>query len=117
MRFKLDENLPVEAAALLREAGHDAITVLEQEMSGKSDPDLVDVCRQERRTLVTLDVDFADIRIYPPEEYAGLLVLRLRRQDKAHVLAILQRLLPQLNQESVDGQLWIVEEERIRVRV
>ncbi len=27
MRFKLDENLPVEVAELLREAGHDAATI------------------------------------------------------------------------------------------
>ena len=40
MRFKLDENLPAEAADLLREAGHDAATVLEQEMSGETDPNV-----------------------------------------------------------------------------
>ena len=27
MRFKIDENLPIEAAQLLRSAGHDATTV------------------------------------------------------------------------------------------
>ncbi|MCU0727296.1 MAG: DUF5615 family PIN-like protein [Planctomycetes bacterium] len=27
MRFKIDENLPVEAATLLRSNGHDAVTV------------------------------------------------------------------------------------------
>jgi predicted nuclease of predicted toxin-antitoxin system len=29
MKFKVDENLPVEVAQLLREAGHDVLTVLE----------------------------------------------------------------------------------------
>lgn len=33
MRLKLDESLPVEVAELLREAGHDAVTVLEQDMA------------------------------------------------------------------------------------
>lgn len=31
MRFKVDENLPVEAAEVLRQAGHEAATVLEQQ--------------------------------------------------------------------------------------
>lgn len=29
MRFKMDENLPLEAPALLRQAGYDAVTVVE----------------------------------------------------------------------------------------
>ena len=32
MRFKVDENLPVEVAEMLRQAGHDAATVLEQHL-------------------------------------------------------------------------------------
>jgi hypothetical protein len=34
MKFKIDENLPVEIAALLQEAGYDATTVLDQELGG-----------------------------------------------------------------------------------
>ena len=30
VRFKLDENLPAELADLFRQAGHDAVTVLDQ---------------------------------------------------------------------------------------
>lgn len=32
MRFKIDENLPHEVAALLRNVGHDAVTILDQGM-------------------------------------------------------------------------------------
>ena len=116
MRLKLDENLPVEMAELLREAGHDAVTTLEQSMGGDDDPDIAPVCRGGSRALVTLDTDFADIRAYSPEEYAGLLVFRLRQQDKPHALAVLRRLLPLLDHKEIAGQLWIVEEDRVRVR-
>jgi predicted nuclease of predicted toxin-antitoxin system len=34
MKFKIDENLPIEAAALLREAGHDALIVHDQNLRG-----------------------------------------------------------------------------------
>ena len=56
MRFKLDENLPVELADLFRAAGHDAITALDQNLKGVQDSDLASVCRREGRTIVTLDI-------------------------------------------------------------
>ena len=62
MQFKVDENLPIEAAELLRDAGHDAITVHDQQMVGQPDPRIATVCQSESRAIVTLDLDFSDIR-------------------------------------------------------
>ena len=86
MKFKVDENLPIEVAQLLREAGHDVYSVHEQGLVGAKDHVLAEVCQSENRAMVTLDTHFADIRTYPPGNYSGLIVLRLARQDKAHVL-------------------------------
>jgi predicted nuclease of predicted toxin-antitoxin system len=116
MEFKIDENLPVETAELLRNASHKATTVLEQNLGGSPDPDIAHICQREGLTLITLDTDFADIRTYPPEQYPGLIVLRLKKQDKPHVLDVVSRLIPSFSSEPVEGRLWIVEEERIRVR-
>lgn len=68
MQFKVDENLPLEVAELLRQAGYAAATVFEQQLGGEADADIASVCQQEGRALVTLDTDFADIRAYPPEQ-------------------------------------------------
>jgi predicted nuclease of predicted toxin-antitoxin system len=116
LKFKCDENLPVEAAGLLTQAGHDAVTVTDQRMGGRPDPDVANVCQREGRTLVTLDLDFSDIRVYSPIDYSGIIVLRLSRLDKRRVLAVLQRLLPILDQEPLAGKLWIVDETTVRVR-
>jgi hypothetical protein len=86
MRFKVDENLPVEVAQLFREAGHEATTVRDQQIGGSGDAMVASICQQETRVLVTLELDFADIRTYPPAHYAGVIVLRLWRQDKPHVI-------------------------------
>ena len=115
MRFKIDENLPDEAAAVLASAGHDATTVGQQGRSGAPDETLAELCRNENRALVTLDTDFADIRTYPPAEYPGLVVLRTARQDRRSVLGMLKRLAGPLRQEPLAGRLWIVEEKRVRV--
>lgn len=115
MRFKVDENLPAEAAALLREAGHDVHTVRDEGLSGAPDPRIAEACRSEGRALLTLDTDFANIFAYPPEGLLGVVVLRLSRQDKTHVLEVLAGLVPLLNAETLTGRLWIVDERRVRV--
>ena len=79
MNFKVDENLPVEVAELLNHAGYDAITVSEQNLIGTSDINLAELCRKEKRIIVTLDTDFADIRAYPPNDMFGIIVMRLTR--------------------------------------
>jgi predicted nuclease of predicted toxin-antitoxin system len=116
MRFKIDENLPVEVAELLRGAGHDALTVLDQKMGGHPDRAIGDTIRVEKRALITLDFDFADIRTFPPGDYAGLIVLRLAVQDKPSVLALIARVIPLLNNEPLVGMLWVVDETALRIR-
>ncbi len=63
-----------------------------------------------------LDVDFANPQRYPPDPFAGLVVLRLSRQDKRRVLQTMQRILPLLKREPLTGHLWIVDESRVRIR-
>jgi predicted nuclease of predicted toxin-antitoxin system len=116
VRFKIDENLPIEVAEILRAAGHDAATVNDEALSGAPDPDLAALLKRESRALVTLDLGFADIRSYPPGEYQGLVVLRLPRQDKTLVLLTCSRLVAALATQDLAGQLWIVEANRLRIR-
>jgi len=116
LRFKVDENLPAELVALLRGAGHDAKSVLDQSLGGSTDVRVAELCRVERRIIVTLDLDFADIRAYPPAESPGIVVFRLARQDKPHVLLVAGRLAELLRTESPERKLWVVEEDRVRVR-
>ena len=116
MRFKVDENLPVDVAETLRSAGHDALTIFDQMLVGDDDSSILGICQKEERALITLDLDFSDARSYPPQEYLGLVVLRLHRQDKPYVMETIKRIIPFLEQEQIKGRLWIVEENRIRVR-
>lgn len=116
MRVKVDENLPQEVAQLLCENGHDAVSVFDQTLSGEDDPTIFEVCQDEYRVLVSLDLDFANIQAYPPAGTAGIVVLRLVRQDKPWVLQVIKKLIPALAENAVSQKLWIVEEDRIRIR-
>jgi predicted nuclease of predicted toxin-antitoxin system len=46
MQFKVDENLPVEVVKLLEDNGHDAFTVLGQNLGGVKDSRIAQVCKK-----------------------------------------------------------------------
>lgn len=116
MRFKIDENLPVDFAVILRAEGHDAMTVLEEALGGAADNVIMEHSIREDRTLVTLDLDFSDMSNHPPEHTPGIVVFRVHRQDIPYLTANLRRVMPLLKQEALKGHLWIVEENRVRIR-
>ena len=116
MKFKFDENLPLELGDLLRAEGHDTHSVLDENLRGAADPSIAKVCQAEERILITLDLDFAHIENYPPADYPGIIVLRLARQDRGTVLAIIPRILALLRTEPIAQRLWIVDDSRTRIR-
>ena len=61
------ENLPSDLGALLSGDGHDAHSVLDEHLRGAADPSIAKVCQDEQRILITLDLDFANIKTYPPQ--------------------------------------------------
>ncbi|MEM1307916.1 MAG: DUF5615 family PIN-like protein [Cyanobacteria bacterium P01_H01_bin.153] len=60
MRLKLDKNIGQLGSALLKQAGHDVATVVEQGLASTPDENLIEVCRGEGRCLVPLDFDFSN---------------------------------------------------------
>lgn len=44
MNFKIDENLPIDLVSTLRNAGHDALTVLDEYPPGTRDVDILAKC-------------------------------------------------------------------------
>ena len=116
MRAKLDENLPVEAAELLRTAGWVCDTIYDEGLAGAEDSKVAAACQADARVLFTLDLDFADIRTYPPSQYAGIVVLRPPEPGRRQALELITRVLPVFSAEWIEHRLWIVEPARVRVR-
>ena len=116
MNFKIDENLPIEIAELLIDGGHSAATVSEQGIGGYSDSKVIDICVQESRALVTLDLDFSDIRKYPPQNFPGIIVMRGPEQSKVILIELARQIISALLKEPLRGHLWIVEQGRVRIR-
>lgn len=116
MKLKLDENLGSRCIDILVAAGHDVATVASQSMTSASDVELIEACRDEGRALVTLDLDFSNPLVFPPEKYAGIAVLRLKTKFVyADLAAAVITLADALDREVLAGHLWAVEVGRIRV--
>jgi hypothetical protein len=115
LKLKLDENLGERGRRMLAEAGHEVATVAEQGLAGAEDLRLITVCGSERRCLVTLDLDFSNPFRFPPEDYAGIAVLRLpRRVTPGTLCEAVETLIRRLRAAPIEGKPWIVERGLIR---
>jgi predicted nuclease of predicted toxin-antitoxin system len=116
VRLKLDENLPHDLVAALARRGHDVHTVVDERLTGESDPVVVAAATDEGRMLLTLDRGIGDLRRYPPGSHAGILVLRPVAQDPDSILTLIGRLMSTHPLEELRGCVAVVEPQKARIR-
>lgn len=109
MKFKLDENVDLRILSRFRLAGYDVATVPEQNLISAPDTDLIEICRQEERCLVTADRDFSNRGRYNPTNYSGIAVIRLPAPVRlADWYEAIDTLILGLESASISGKLWVV---------
>lgn len=104
MKFKLDENLPLELADDLRSLGHDADTVLKEGLKGSEDRLIVDAARAADRILMTLDKGIANVLRYPVSERGGVVLFRPDRSGRKAVLSFVRARLSDLVEMELRGR-------------
>jgi hypothetical protein len=115
MKFKLDENVDLRILTRFRSAGYDVATVPEQKMTSAPDNELIEVCRQEERCLVTADRDFTNRGRYNPAHYFGIAVIRLPAQmTLTDWFAAIDTLLQGLEVSNIMGKLWVIRNNSIQ---
>ncbi len=115
MKLKLDENIDPRAKDILTQAGHDVLTAQEEALGGVLDDAVAAAASREGRCLLTLDLDFANIFAYPPERYAGLVVLRHPYPTVKGLLDLVHQFTISLCSHNPHRHLWIVEPGRLRI--
>ncbi|MFN2509446.1 MAG: DUF5615 family PIN-like protein [Chthoniobacterales bacterium] len=116
MKFKIDENLPIELADEIRAFGHEAETVFAQALAGAPDERVIATTAAEDGVLVTMDKGIADVRRYPPAAFAGIVLLRPRRAGRFETIQFAKRHFPTLVTLELSGRLAVISESGIRLR-
>jgi predicted nuclease of predicted toxin-antitoxin system len=78
VNIKLDENLSRHLKDQLLPLGHNVSTAFEEGLLGKVDVDVSAAAKGEDRMVFTLDLDFADLRKFPPGSHPGIILFRPR---------------------------------------
>jgi len=118
MVFLVDANLPRSLVDLISSLGHRVEFVRDIGMADAPDSAISEHAQKTGSILLTRDLDFADIRNYPPEDYAGIVVFRLPDDAVAtEIVRVAERFLrgPSFTPQ-ISGHLAIVEQDRVRFR-
>lgn len=118
MRFFVDANLPRSTIDCVTKRGHHVQFARDVGFATAPDSQIAQHVRQSGQALLTRDVDFSDIRQYPPEQYGGIVVMRLPdHYTAAEIVAVLDRFLaePQFL-DNLPGRLAVMDENRVRFR-
>jgi predicted nuclease of predicted toxin-antitoxin system len=118
VKLKLDENLGLGAAELLRSFGHDVSTVRMQGLQGAPDEVLFVKCVEEARGLVTLDHDFGHVLRFEPSVTGGIAILELGQSPNLQsIMDRVSEFAELLKVHPFAGRLWIVEPGRVRIHL
>lgn len=105
MRFKLDENVDPRWREPLQQAGHQVSTAAEQSLNGAKADLIAETCRKLGLCLITADLDFSQMVNYPPEDYAGLIVLRHPQPTLLGMRRLVSQIALALEQQSPVGNI------------
>jgi predicted nuclease of predicted toxin-antitoxin system len=116
VKIKLDENLSRHLKDPLLGLGHNVSTTLEEGLLGKDDVELGAAAKTEARMVFTLDLDFADLRKFPPGSHPGVILFRPRSMGPLAVNQFVLKFAQQTELSDLARCLAIVEPHRVRVR-
>jgi predicted nuclease of predicted toxin-antitoxin system len=118
VHFLVDASMPRSTAPLVRSRGHQATDVRDIGLGVAPDEDIAASAQAQQLAILSRDFDFADVRNYPPDQYAGIVVMDLPNTATLPTILNLVDVFLQQTQTFNDlpGRLAIVAPGRIRLR-
>jgi len=116
MKLKLDENLSRYLKPVLSSLEHDVTTAADEGLLSEPDTTVASVAAGEDRILLTLDLEFADLRKYPPGAHPGIILLRPRSFGPLAVNQFVEQFVRDTDLDLLAGCVVVVDPSRIRIR-
>ena len=115
MKIKLDENISRHLKPHLQKAGYDTFTAADEELLGKPDVEVGTAARSEGRILFTLDLEFADLRKFPPGTYPGIILFRPQSLGPLATNRFILNFLKETDLAALSECTVIVDPTRVRI--
>jgi predicted nuclease of predicted toxin-antitoxin system len=103
-------------AEWLRQGGHDAVHLRDQQLHRMADPDIFAKAGAEGRVVLTFDLDFGEIVAAIRERATSVIVFRLQDTRTDRVIDRLRDVLAQSSDALNAGAIVVVEDAQHRVR-
>jgi predicted nuclease of predicted toxin-antitoxin system len=116
MKLKLDENLSRHLKPALAMLGHEVLTVADENLLSQPDTEIARAAKSEHRMLLMLDVEFADLRKYPPGSHPGVILFRPLSMSPLSVNAFITGSVRRTDLEKLDACVAVVDPVHVRVR-
>jgi predicted nuclease of predicted toxin-antitoxin system len=116
MKLKLDENLSRHLKPILTALGHDVLTAADENLLSRPDTEVASAAFSEGRILLTLDVEFADLRKYPPGSHPGIILFRPLSMGPLSVNRLVGDFVRSTDLNRLAGCVAVVDPAQVRVR-
>ncbi len=119
LRFFADHCIPNSIIASLREAGHEVLRLRDHLPTDAEDSLVISKAQELDAILLSLNGDFADIVMYPPARYKGIIALQVKNHPEILpqlVIRLKNYLSAHPDMNHYHGKLFTVSVHRIRVR-
>jgi len=116
MRIKLDENISRHLKPLLKQEGHEAVTVSDEGLLGKTDIEVGAAANSEGMMLFTLDLEFADLRKFPLGNHPGIVLFRPQSMGPLTVNHFIIEFVKETDLKFLAGCVVVVDPTRVRIR-
>ena len=112
----IDQNIRIEVAEALREDGYQVIHASDANLSRRDDDEILRFASARKLTIVTFDVDFAEMAYWTRQPHHGIIRLKIEPQIPARILPILRRFLTTHSQGDLENALVVLAENKVRIR-
>jgi predicted nuclease of predicted toxin-antitoxin system len=116
LKFLLDENLSSLFIEKIKKKYPGSADIFDIGYDGKDDPDIYEFLKQQKYILITFDLDFSDIRKFPPEFVEGIIVLRFKNKKIQDIITATLNDLEELKKVNFKNSLAIFQNSGVRIR-
>lgn len=116
MKFLLDENIPPSLCRKLSELGYEARHVVKIGFNQTADVKIFELAEETNEIILTHDNDFSSIHAFSGKQKPSVILFRHQKISTEIIYKILEKHLPDLQEDLKNGVFVSVDEYSIRIR-